>query len=133
MDNGFGVDEKANDGIYSQSVFAPNLLSFNLAVLAKASGYEDANKVIPARTIDRPRNDSFDSAIPLEGSKNVTIGNNNLATIQVGEPQFALGMNGTLWYSWRPSRSGDATLSTYGSSFDTTLAVFGGAVLKTWS
>ena len=23
LDNGFGVDEKANDGIYSQSVFAP--------------------------------------------------------------------------------------------------------------
>ena len=45
LDNGFGVDEQANDGIYSQSVFAPNLLSFNLAVLAKASGYEDANKV----------------------------------------------------------------------------------------
>ena len=126
LDNGLGVDEKANDGIYSQSVFAPNLLSFDLAVQAKASGYEDANKSIPVRTIDRPSNDSFASAIPLQGSKSVTVGNNELATIESGEPQFTRGMNGTLWYSWRPSRSGDATLSTFGSSFDTTLAIYQG-------
>jgi subtilisin family serine protease len=126
LDNGLGVDEKANDGIYSQSVFAPNLLSFDLTVLAKASGYEDAIKSIPVRTIDRPSNDSFASATPLQASKSVTVGNNELATIDSGEPQFARGMNGTLWYSWRPSRSGDATLSTFGSSFDTTLAIYKG-------
>lgn len=126
LDNGLGVDEKANDGIYSQSVFAPNLLSFDLTVLAKASGYEDAIKSIPVRTIDRPSNDSFASATPLQASKSVTVGNNELATIDSGEPQFARGMSGTLWYSWRPSRSGDATLSTFGSSFDTTLAIYQG-------
>ena len=36
LDNGLGVDEKANDGIYSQSVFAPNLLSFDLVRSGKS-------------------------------------------------------------------------------------------------
>jgi len=129
LDNGFNGDENAMDGIYSAKVFAPNFLTFDLLVTASASGFEPVSKSLPVKTIFRPQNDSFAQALSLSTSKNLTTGDNSGATVEVGEDLFSPGVSSTLWYSWRPSRAGDATLTTFGSMFDTSLAVYQGESL----
>ncbi len=129
FDNGFNGDEEANDGIYSANVFAPNLLSFEMPISASSSGFETTTKTLPIKTIFRPSNDTFADALPLSNSNDLTIGDNTGATLEEQEPLFTGGITGTMWYRWRPSLSGDATLSTFGSSFDTTLAVYTGSSL----
>ena len=126
LDNGFNGDEKAMDGIYSAKVFAPNFLTFDLLVTASASGFEPVSKSLPVKTIFRQQNDSFAQALSLSTSKNLTTGDNSGATVEPGEDLFSPGISGTMWYSWRPSRAGDATLTTFGSTFDTSLAVYQG-------
>ena len=130
LDNGAGADHQANDGIYSADVFAPNLLAFNLLISASASGFETVSKSLYVKTIFRPSNDSFASALSLSSFNEFTIGDNTYATLEDGEDLPITGITGTVWYKWRPSRSGDATLSTFGSSFDTTLAVYQGTELS---
>jgi uncharacterized repeat protein (TIGR02543 family) len=130
LDNGVGADNQANDGIYSADVFAPNLLAFNLLISASASGFETVSKSLSVKTILRPSNDSFANALSLSSFNEITIGDNTHATLEEGEDHPINGITGTVWYKWLPSRSGDATLSTFGSSFDTTLAVYQGTELS---
>ena len=131
LDNGFGADMSANDGFYTADVYAPNKLTFDMLITASAPGYETATKTLPVKTVYRPSNDSFQFALPLSSYKDMTIGDNTGATLEMDENIFTVGVTSTVWYSWRPSRSGDATLSTFGSSFDTTLAVYQGDFLGT--
>jgi hypothetical protein len=106
------------------------LLAFNLLISASASGFETVSKSLSVKTIFRPPNDSFANALSLSSFNEITIGDNTHATLEEGEDHPINGITGTVWYKWRPSRSGDATLSTFGSSFDTTLAVYQGTELS---
>lgn len=48
---------------------------------------------------------------------------------QTGEPAHAVGVpaSRSVWYAWRPSANGTATVHTRGSAFDTVLAVYQGS------
>ena len=130
LDNGFGADEKANDGIYTSSVSTPMRSSIDLVATAAHPNYQGTSRNLPIKTMKRPANDSFARALPLSTLSTSTKGNNSGASVENTEPLFEQGVTSTLWYSWRPPNDGEAKLTTHGSSFDTTLAVYIGTTLQ---
>lgn len=57
----------------------------------------------------------------------------NNATREIGEPSIVGSSVGqSLWWKWVAARSGQAEISTFGSDFDTTLAVYRGNSLSTF-
>ena len=133
LDNGRGEDKKADDGIYTVETFAPNLLSFDLVVQATVSGYEPAEATLPVQAFICPPNDSFARATPLTSSISETTGTNKRASLEAGEQAilFESQITHTVWYTWQPTRGGQANLDTFGSEFDTTLAAYTGDSLDT--
>jgi V8-like Glu-specific endopeptidase len=78
-----------------------------------------------------PANDLFSNAITISGTSGSTTGSNAGATAgEAGEPNHANRTTPTydssVWWKWTPSTSGDATINTNGSSFDTVLAAYTG-------
>ncbi|NEO55948.1 MAG: S8 family serine peptidase [Okeania sp. SIO3B5] len=76
----------------------------------------------------RPDNDNFlDSGI-LFGTSDSNSGTNVGATQQSGEPNHA-GIEGgnSVWWSWEAPTSGEVTVNTFDSDFDTLLAAYTGA------
>ena len=74
-----------------------------------------------------PFNDNFGSATTLSGFTANATGDNFDATIQPGEPaHFPGGPFASVWYSWTAPGSGQVTIDTCGSDFDTVLAVYTG-------
>jgi subtilisin family serine protease len=125
LDNGGGADKTKNDGIYSQNIPTPDLSSFDVSVHIKIEDLV-VTKSTSIKTVSRPSNDSISFASPIDNNKNITEGINHDATMETNELSFTKRLDSTVWYTWQPSRSGTAKLSTDGSSFDTTLAVYSG-------
>src|SRR4029077_8875762 len=75
----------------------------------------------------QPANDAFESRAVLASATNLTLSgvSNTNATKEPFEPDHA-GNAGckSLWWSWRSPASGKATVDTFGSSFDTLVAVY---------
>jgi hypothetical protein len=77
-----------------------------------------------------PANDPFASRATLPPGGGTVEGSNVGATRETGEPAHARSTAArSVWWSWTPSRSGSATVSTSGSSFDTVLGVYLGSAL----
>jgi M6 family metalloprotease-like protein len=81
-----------------------------------------------------PPHDNFANAQSISGS---TVNGQNVgATRESGEPDHlpatsgSLGEN-TVWYNWTAPSSGQVTMETCTSSFDTTLAAYTGSALST--
>jgi len=84
----------------------------------------------------RPANDNFAQAEALPGSSGrVTDIGVNLATGENGEPNHAGASEPltSVWWRWTAPASGQLNLNTFGSDFDTTLAVYTGDSLATLS
>ncbi len=72
-------------------------------------------------------NDAFNASSILAGANVTATGNNSAATTEVGEPKNAGVVGGkSVWWTWTPTTSGTATISTAGSTFDTSLGVYTG-------
>jgi uncharacterized delta-60 repeat protein len=79
-----------------------------------------------------PPNDNFSAAISIPPLGGRAIGSSHGATKETGEPNHAGDAGGkSVWYTWVPSLSGPAVIDTWGSSFDTLLAVYRGASIAT--
>ena len=79
----------------------------------------------------RPTNDAFVSRIALSGTSGTATGQNRLATTETGE--LALDANAaghTAWWKWTAPASGQVSLNTHGSGFDTVLAVYTGTAVN---
>ena len=93
-----------------------------------ASGDITLNLVFLSEPIVRPPNDNFANRIMLTGATTATNGSNVLATREVGEPLHARELGDTsVWWSWIAPSATNVTISTFGSSFDTLLAVYTGS------
>ena len=69
--------------------------------------------------------DNFTDRVQITGTNGVVAGSNRGATREPGEPLHAGKRGGkSVWYKWRPDRTGIATIGTTGSDFDTLLAVY---------
>ena len=76
-------------------------------------------------------NDDFAAATVVSGTSVTRTGDTNVgATKQDGEPIHAGNAGGaSIWYRWVPTGSGQVTIDTFGSNFDTLLAVYTGSSL----
>lgn len=76
-------------------------------------------------------NDKFANRRPITGAYTTVTGSNVGATKETGEPNV-LGVSGgkSVWWTWTAPASGTVTLSTAGSSFDTTLGVYRGTAVN---
>jgi hypothetical protein len=73
------------------------------------------------------RNDAFANAQVLSGSAGAVAGDNSAATSEAQEPNHANDIGGaSVWYQWKAPASGLFTFDTFGSNFDTLLAVYTG-------
>src|SRR5439155_685200 len=74
-----------------------------------------------------PNNDNFAAAQAISGTSGSVTGTNVEATKEAGEPNHAGNAGGkSVWYSWTAPASGQATINTAGSNFDTLLGVYRG-------
>ena len=77
-----------------------------------------------------PPNNNFASAtgIALSGNAATVTGYNTNATKETGEPNHASNVGGrSVWWKWTTTSSGNLTVTTAGSVFDTTLGIYTGA------
>ena len=76
-------------------------------------------------------NDLFAKRIAVEGTRASISGSNVGATAETGEPAHA-GSAGraSVWWSWRAPTTGMVTMDTFGSDFDTVLAVYTGSTIQ---
>jgi len=99
-----------------------------------AAGNIVLNLAFIGEPIQRPPNNDFTNGIVLSGRTVVTNSTNVLATREPGEPLHAGGVGDTsIWWSWTALVTTNVTVSTFGSSFDTLLAVYSGSVLTNLS
>jgi len=81
-----------------------------------------------------PPNDLFIDAIPLSGDLFTATGYNRAATSELFErlrPHATRGRGKSVWWTWTAPYSGDFTINTSGSAFDTVLAVYTGSAPNT--
>jgi hypothetical protein len=77
-----------------------------------------------------PPNDAFASAQNVAGRVMTVIGSSSCATRQTSEPAHAGNTAAkSIWYRWVPDYTGQATITTLGSTLDTVLAVYRGTAL----
>ena len=87
-------------------------------------------EVVLQWAVNRPANDDFAKPAVISGVQGTATGTNVRSTGEPGEPNHAKSApDRTVWYAWTPQESGPATITTRGSSFDTTLAVYEGSSL----
>lgn len=73
------------------------------------------------------RNDAFVNAQVLSGTAGAVAGDNSGASREIAEPDHANDIGGaSVWYQWTAPASGLYTFDTFGSNFDTLLAVYTG-------
>lgn len=94
--------------------------------LATASG--TANSAAVFTVLNPPDNDNFANAQVITGASGTLTGENIAATKEAGEPNHAGNSGGaSVWYKWTAPNNSTYSFNTFGSSFDTLLAVYSGA------
>ncbi len=84
-------------------------------------------KSVTANYVTVVPNDMFANAITISGASGQTTGSNVGATKETGEPSHAGNSGGaSVWWKWTATSNGQITIDTFGSSFDTLLAVYTG-------
>jgi hypothetical protein len=79
------------------------------------------------KPIEGPANDNFSSAQIINGSRGTVSGSNVGAAKEPCEPNHHNIPGGaSVWYRWTAPIGGNATFDTFGSNFDTVLAVYTG-------
>ncbi|HON07340.1 MAG TPA: PPC domain-containing protein [Verrucomicrobiota bacterium] len=107
-------------------------ITYHIAVDGLMFGYyyesvDNGNIVLSIVQVVSPDNDNFANRILVSGDLINIVGSNQNATKEMGEPSHAGDEGGSsVWWSWRPPFTGFVTISTFGSDFDTTLAVYTG-------
>jgi cadherin domain-containing protein/FIMAH domain-containing protein len=125
-----------NDGVLQSRVrfTATADVTYHIAI----DGFLSDTGVIALNLGGVPANDNFANATVVTGGS--VSGSNVQATYQAGEPTIGISDNGsdgdstddgnTVWWSWTPSTSAQATITTAGSTLDTILAVYTGTALN---
>jgi len=129
-------DESTLGGVYSSkaSFTAIAGVTYHLAV----NGYHGAmgnislgltETITPVPVV--PANDNFSQRIALSGARVNTTGSNANATLQSGERRIIAAAGGhSVWWSWTAPATGQVTIATTGSNFDTVLGVYTGSAVN---
>ena len=129
MNDGVSPDRSANDSTYTATITAPAGVSqLAITVSASAPGESSTSQVFTFPVNSPPVNDDFANATPLAGMNVSVTGNNVYASKEPGEPNHAGNAGGrSVWWTWTAPSGGSVTINTFGSSFDTLLAVYTGS------
>lgn len=74
-----------------------------------------------------PLNDNFESRYPTPTDAIQTTGSNVNATVQASESDDPrVSGDKSVWWTWKATVAGEVTITTDGSDFDTTLAIYSG-------
>ncbi len=88
--------------------------------------------VFSSFSVAQPVNDAFADGTLLVGTAGTASGTNGNATVQPGEPAHADERGGaSVWWQWTAAEDGMAAFDTFGSDFDTLLAVYAGDSMET--
>lgn len=130
-DNGAVPDSAGNDGIYSGTLLTPATGSSTvLSVQASAPGSQPAVGTFTFDIVSRPPNDDFATRLSIAPGVTRTTGSNRNASSESGEPRNPTVAGGrSVWWAWTAPATATATITTSGSNFDTTLAVYRGTAL----
>ncbi len=88
-------------------------------------------RYIYGTSVSAPVNDDFADRITISGPTGRTTGSNVEATLEPNEPvhhHFSAGRS--VWWQWQAPADGTAVIDTFGSNFDTILAVYTGSSLQ---
>jgi hypothetical protein len=81
-----------------------------------------------------PANDNFTNALVVVGPVGTVNATNSGATKEAGEPDHAGELGGrSIWFRWTATSTNEVSITTVGSNFDTTLAVYTGASVNALS
>ncbi len=78
----------------------------------------------------RPSNDMFANAIAIAGNSGNQTKNTEHATVEPGEPKPAGAGRASVWYRWVAPASGNVTIQTTGSNYDTVLGLYTGSAVN---
>ena len=70
--------------------------------------------------------DSFASSYPIGGNRGTVKGSNAGCGVETGEPTHAGSRSRSVWWTYTAPSTGQVTVDTFGSAFDTVLAVYTG-------
>ena len=97
-------------------------------------GWNLVSSVAPPPPPPPASNDNFANAQNISGCSGSVTGTNLNATKEAGEPNHLAPATGggmrSVWYQWQAPSSGDVTVTTAGSGFDTVLAVYTGTAVN---
>ena len=124
-----GIDPTSTSTVYGGAFTVSSSATVNARAFKSGMGdsaVASASYIISA--LSGPANNNFANRAGIGSSGGTVTGSNVNATKETGEPNHA-GIAGgkSVWWTWTPSASGTATISTAGSSFDTLLAVYTGS------
>jgi uncharacterized repeat protein (TIGR03803 family) len=119
-------NDDANTNLTSAvSIQATSGTTYRVAV----DGYDGATGVVALAWGPEvpPANDNFTNAQVISGTAGSVSGTNIGATKETGEPDHAGGPGGrSIWFRWTAPSTNEVSITTAGSDFDTTLAVYSG-------
>ncbi|MCL4176341.1 MAG: S8 family serine peptidase [Verrucomicrobia bacterium] len=127
---GINLTFSAGAGIYVATLDVPtDVSSISLEITVQAPGKTTQIVTVVYAVQPPPPNDDFVNAIKIPAAGGRPTSNNQLATIETGEPMHAdvITVAGTLWWTWSPSVANRALVDTSGSDFDTVVAVYTGS------
>lgn len=128
LDNGVAPDVTANDGIYSANLTVPAAGSSTTLQVTASHGAAPVTGAFAFSIISPPANDDFANRILLAAGSTQTTGTNALSTVETGEPHHpSVAGTKSVWWEWAAGTSGSVTVTTSGSNYDTTLAVYSGS------
>ena len=132
MDTGVEGDMIASDGIYSSRIIIPESSSvLSLTVTVSAPGKNTGSLTKEFAITNRPSNDRFENRQVLSGAEPDALGSNIAATLDRNEPvNPASSGTHSVWWEWVAPANGTPVITTMGSDFDTTLAVYGGSSIE---
>lgn len=133
LDNGVFPDDMSNDGVYTANLTMPATgNTATLRVRVSAPGKTTTTQDFELALLSPPENDDFSERVELDPLASSTTGTNRLSSSESGEPRAPSAAGGrSVWWSWTPgSGLALATISTSGSDYDTTLAVYTGVALE---
>lgn len=124
----------ANSGLgnYSASLSVPAAANpLTMIVIATAPGEVPNTNVVNYSVIGAPPNDNFANATAVPASGGSYIENNQLATLETGEPKHNGDKNDahSVWWVWKSTADTNVLINTIGSTVDNVLAVYTGGVL----
>lgn len=115
-----------NGGFFAPRVTFHAVEGTRYAVVVAAMFGEVGDFTLVWAMFEPPANDTFAAATVIDGADGTLSGSNDNATTEAGEPSHAGSGTASVWFSWTAPTTGAATFDTFGSEFDTTLAVYTG-------